>query len=157
MDIYQLLPLLDGWKRLVIEKSNVRVSGEMEIDRVTQSGWIIGAIVNFTGSEDTVFTIRYHDRTGKADTISASPRSLYNLGLVDVESLHGAVLCKADSNTKNYTMLLSPNKPIPFFASKEYPLSLIVVGECVINYLGCEIVLIIDREKFVSSLRRVIG
>jgi len=162
MDLYQLLPLLDGWRRDSRELTNIKVSNgeERELTRATDSGWIISGGIQFVGNPMSVFTIYYHDKTGEEHMITGSPVGLKQLGLVGATILHGATLTKADDANLRYGMVMSPPRPIPFYASKDYPIRFTVKAvnsDVLVEWFGYEIILIIDKEKFIRSLRKILG
>jgi len=162
MDLYQLLPLLDGWRRESRELTNIKVNNgeERELARATDSGWIVGGGIQFVGNPLSVFTIYYHDKTGAEHKLTSNPVGLKQLGLEGVSLLHGATLTKADDANSRYGMVMSPPRPIPFFASRDFPIRFTakaVNGDMLVEWFGYEIILITDKEKFIKSLRKILG
>jgi len=162
MDLYQLLPLLDGWRRESKELTDIEVSEgtEEELTRATDSGWIVSGGIQFVGNPMSVFTIYYHDKTGTEHTITGTPIGLKQLGLEGATILHGATLTKADDYNMRYGMVMSPPRPIPFFASKDFPTRFTVkaIGsDVLVEWFGYEVILITDKEKFIKSLREILG
>ena len=162
MDIYQLLPLLDGWKRIAREEKNIKVPNgvEKEIAKTTERGWIVGALISYTGAKTSVFNLYYHDRYGERHTLSTSPALLDSIGALGVATLNGTTLVDADDTNLKYTMLLNPPRPIPYYASENYPMRLTVkaIGsDVVVNFIAYELIVIIDEIAFVRSLRGILS
>jgi len=160
MDIYQLLPLLEGWNREVYAAYNVTINAneEKEMGKSEQPGWIVAAYINFTGSEYSELALTYYDRAGRKHKLISSPYTLRLHGFVGVGLLNGARLVKADDTNKLYTVMLNPPRPIPFYADAKRPMMFTfkpLLTPATISVFTYEVVQITDKELFIESLREL--
>lgn len=162
MDLYQLLPLLEGWDREVPWITNVSVSlnEEKELIRFDRSGWLVSANITFIGNKNSTLTIKYFDRQGRPHSFTTSPTSEELLGFVGMSSpFHGTVLLKADDTNQIYTIVYNPTRPLPFYASQSHPFRVLFKAlntSATITLVSGEVILISDKEAFIKSLRRIL-
>jgi len=158
MHIYQLYPILEGVERKIYDIDRpITITRQYTVARETKPGWIVAAQVDFTGSDEDILMINFYTKIGRQLHISAMPKTLKRLGLVGIASIQGPVLVNADDETGYYSMVLSPQNPIPYFASESYPIEFIIIPKTktVINGFSCELLLIEDIEALIKSLRKV--
>ncbi|MCD6407336.1 hypothetical protein J7L81_05650, partial [Candidatus Aerophobetes bacterium] len=108
MDIYQLLPLLDGWERDAKFHRGIIVSKDKDrqLIKVTDSGWINEVFVLYIGSPNCRLNIVYHDRTGRRHKVPMSTLSAYYAGYIGLTQIKWITLTYAKNNV--YAMTFNP-------------------------------------------------
>ena len=162
MNIYQLLPLLEGWDRVLVWNTNISVSAneEKEVARFDRSGWLVVADITYIGDKNSILTIKYFDRQGRPHSFTSVPASEELLGYVGMFApFTGTTLLKADDTNKIYTIVFNPPRPLPFYASQSHPFTVTfkaVNTSATILLVSGEAILIRDKEAFIKSLRRIL-
>ena len=159
LNIYQMYPILEGVERRIYDIDRpITITRQYTVARETKPGWIVAAQVDITGSDEDILIIRTHTKLGRQVLITAMPKTLKRLGLVGLASIQGSVLVNADDEAGYYSMILSPQNPIPYFASESYPIEFIIYPktQTTINGFSCELLIIEDIEALINSLRNIL-
>ncbi len=160
--IHELLPLLRGWDREIEEFANISVKAgtTLNVAKGYYSGWIVSAGCLFEGPIDTEMIIYFHDPDGGRHEVVATPAFLTDMGLVGKSSMTGGAVTRYSDELGLGAMILNPQEPIPFFASRDYPISFnvkAVSGDVNVIYFGYYVVYIIDEDTMINRLNRIFG
>lgn len=157
--LFELLPLLDGWKPVPIEHTTpltVQAYDKTRIIQADKPGWICEFSVTVTGSNDVSILLEWYDPE-KHDDVGKTvyPKALVEAGL-DSPNNSCPWVSDWDFDTGTYTLMFTPATPFPVRASSDHPKHVVVqaAGEPVkvVSYYQISIV-IYDRAKFIESLK----
>lgn len=160
--INELLPLINGWSREIKEFGDIKIpeGTEKVIAEGYYSGWVVAAGCLFEGPKDTQMILYIHDPDGSRHPVVATPDFLSEMGLVGKSALNGGAVTRYSDELGIGAVILNPPEPIPFFASRDYPIRFsvkAVSGDVGLIYLGYYVVYIIDEDTLVKGLNRIFG
>jgi len=161
--LYQLLPLLDGWKDISkksVTSVTIRARNTYKLAEIRNPGWLMGMFLRYSGSPDAKISIEMYDPFEGYREIENSPSELLDLGF-DMPNPSSMYLAYYDLDTNYYCIAFTPASPLPFYATKTRESKITLTApsdsDIVLRQYNQAAVAIIDVDRFISSVQKVLA
>ena len=161
--LYQLLPLLDGWKDISkksITSITIRARSSYKLAEIRNPGWITGLFLRYSGSPDAELAIELYDPFEGYRKISTTASELLDLGF-DMPNPSSMYLAHYDLDTDDYCIAFTPASPLPFYATKTRESKITLTApkdsSIVFRQYNQAAIAIIDINRFISSVQKVLA
>jgi len=161
--LYQLLPLLDGWKDLSkksITSVDIKAGNSYKLSEISSPGWILGLFVRYIGSPDATLAMELYDPFEGYRKITTSVSELLELGL-DMPNPSSMYLAYYDLDENHYCIAFTPASPMPFYATRTRTSRITLVaprdGDIKLKLYSQSVIGIVDLDRFIDSVKRVLA
>jgi len=161
--LYQLLPLLDGWKDISkksITSVTIRARSTYKLSEISNPGWIMGLFLRYSGSPDAELAIELYDPFEGYRKISTTASELLDLGF-DMPNPSSMYLANYDLDTDYYCIAFTPASPLPFYATKTRESKITLTApsdsDITLRQYNQAAIAITDIDRFISSVQKVLA
>ena len=161
--LYQLLPLLDGWKDISkksVTSVTIKARNTYKLAEIRNPGWLMGMFLRYSGSPDAKISIEMYDPFEGYRKIENSAGELLDLGF-DMPNPSSMYLAYYDLDTNYYCIAFTPASPLPFYATRtrESKITLTAPSDSniVLRQYNQAAVATVDVSRFISSVQKVLA
>ena len=161
--LYQLLPLLNGWKDISRKSTTsvtIKAKNTYKLAELRNPGWLTRMFLRYSGSPDAKISIDVYDPFEGYRKIENSAGELLDLGF-DMPNASSMYLAYYDLDTNCYCIAFTPASPLPFYATRtrESKITLAAPKESdiILEQYGYAAVAIVDVTGFISSVQKVLA
>jgi len=161
--LYQLLPLLDGWKDISkksVTSVTIRARNTYKLAEIRNPGWLMGMFLRYSGSPDAEIAIELYDPFEGYRKIDTSASELLDLGF-DMPNPSSMYLAYYDLDTNYYCIAFTPASPLPFYATKTRESKITLTApsdsDIVLRQYNQAAIAVTDIDRFISSVQKVLA